>query len=446
MKFFLDLNNRICIALVKDDYLVFYKEFDYSPDVLDQLYCELIAYSPIEEFIVVCHGTLSEKVLPGSIVSARLQPIRTRGSLFLLQSASDCNSLIHLAKVVGISNIRFVERMGYYTSLPMDGCYTAYVAGVCEVFGVKDNSIVGYNLATLSSLDNMLKVACTNIGVPVCQNADTIIDTERMMNSFQNIHSVTDHHALFELTLFAYAASEDSNAFTIDATLAEKGSALGVKKSALLDNEGDNREIQMEEQVSVVKKSALNPSKHKNTGESLVNKVCVALAMLLTLATCVGYGGKQVLTSKIEKRLAEVNELTAQVNDLSSQVEAGSQFLEAGTFNPAVAKLSELGFHASEMSVNVLDEMINGDNILLTMQFTNKDVLKKSVELLQTSFSSVQVQDYYTGDALLIDDIIFVDAKVEGTDNSEETGTQPVADTEAEFVDPPSLYILNISL
>ena len=196
--FFIDLSDKVSVALCSDRCLINFEDFDYSECLLDELYARINGID-IDELIVILHGE----------PNVQKDSIKVDGVPYG-ESKNDFEAIKHLCKAAGIPNCVFIEYSGIFANKnpaiiveKVDGAFrvTTKTAKVNDVQVCSSDFLI----STLKGLKN--RYAIDDI-----KEADTFIDMN-LLAYYKNLDILDSKDTVLfaELTIFAYAMTKIAN-------------------------------------------------------------------------------------------------------------------------------------------------------------------------------------------------------------------------------------------
>lgn len=210
---YVELSTNIKMAYIKDDFLIAFDDFECSSGFIDRLY-KWVREFEVERLIIVFSGVYSNKPYLDGYQVCRI-PV---GGVphYCCVSMLDINKIAHVAKVSGISDVHFVDGVGYYLLTKVDKitCFISTVGNTYSLAIVQD-SIREICYTRASQLEDALTRVNKNYGVVDFVDVSVMSDF-KLVSSYRNIAGVLDEKVLATLSLFRYADLEVGNTFELD--------------------------------------------------------------------------------------------------------------------------------------------------------------------------------------------------------------------------------------
>ena len=402
MKFYLDISDKVCFALVNENgYIILYQEADFSIKVLDLLYSYLKPLD-VHEMTVVTHGVLNDRHLAGAGLIGELE--LPGGQRLLCQvPASDLEKIAHLAKTAGVQDVFVVDRLGYYTSFKGDKCYVEDDNGLYALFAVKGGKFVSYSRCS-STLEATVQSVCGRAGITECLDAYNLSNFDLLMGAFQNVHCINDPHALYELSLFAYTSSDFAADYratvgeildsrdefkTASVTQPAEGSVepADVPLDASVEKAG--RQAKPAKKLKLPKPASSEIRRQKTT----LDKFCIVMAALLLLAAGTAYG-INIFTERegisFEQSYAELSQT---YDCAESKLAMYRQYQDYGTLNPAMKMVYDCTFGSAEFDGDILSVAADRSFVEVVFRCRSKSSFEQILSSVSTFDSAYNISE-----------------------------------------------------
>lgn len=391
LKFYLELGAHAKTALVRDNTLIVYEEFDYTNDILDKLYNRLHSYN-VDSFIVITNGILSTDSFSNAYKVFEMPSNGKTYSCYV--SKTDIDRIAFLAKTLSIKDLRFVDKIGYYLTIKSDKTiFIDSVGGAYSCIAIGSDILsVSYNRYSL--LESCLLHTATKFNTKNFVNVSST-SCQQLLKVYDNVENL-DETILTTLSVFAYTNLSISNVFelkiddlnidysvpTIDSNnplkqeFSEEDFTLPVK-----EEKNDEEEIS-EEQLPVIeerkprnkkkkddvkKKSKQKQNKDRKGGFGI-------FSIFLIIAAIVIFSGTHLIKVKLStdnlEMESKISQIDTQINNMNITMENYNLILD--NFNTRDYKEYYFIINGIKTKGTLAIIDFNADSIRLTY-YSNKE-------------------------------------------------------------------------
>lgn len=271
-KLYMLLDNELRMCIVVDRCVVFYKEYDYTESILDQLYSKISAHN-VDSAVVITKGILSFQSFAESYKVFQFKIKENEHSCYV--SKFDVNKVVNLLNTAGVMNVRVLDKFGYYVSLAkQDCCMIDTLGNAYSVITFRDKiRDISYN--SYQNLERILINCNKKFAVESFIDMTTYYD-ERYIHYFKNVETLLNQlenamaeensgeiknlvRTLTTLSVFAYSELKISHYFELDQSKINLVNANPIRKEDDYENDELNDNLDedyTEQKIPEVKEEA----------------------------------------------------------------------------------------------------------------------------------------------------------------------------------------------
>lgn len=187
-KLYLLLDNELKLCITVDRCIILYKEYEYTESILDQLYSKISAHN-VDAAVVITKGILSEQYFNESYNVFSFSIRDSEHNCYV--SKFDVNKIVNLLNTAGVTNVRVLDKFGYYVSLnKQDCCMIDTLGNAYSVITFKEKiRDISYN--SYQNLEKILINCNKKFAVDDFIDMTTYYD-ERYLKYFKNVNKIQE--------------------------------------------------------------------------------------------------------------------------------------------------------------------------------------------------------------------------------------------------------------
>lgn len=187
-KLYILLDNELRMCITVDRCIIFYKEYEYTESILDQLYSKISAHQ-VDAAVVVTKGILSEQFFGESYNVFNFSIKDSEHSCYV--SKFDVNKIVNLLNTSGVESVRVFDKFGYYVSLAKhDCCMVDTLGNAYSVITFRDKiRDISYN--SYQNLEKILINCNKKFAINEFIDMTTYYD-DRYVRYFKNISTILE--------------------------------------------------------------------------------------------------------------------------------------------------------------------------------------------------------------------------------------------------------------
>lgn len=205
--FLIDLDNTLKTLLLDDTVVLDFHEIAFSGDSLSALDEMIKGFKP-DRITFITHNTMATCLYEEACVAFDLA--NENNTYLSLISKKDAEKLIDLCKQNGITDIKFVDKVGYYAFFNRhDVCYVEKFLGLNRIVVIYDDSIKEYSICTDSAINERLEKVKEVTGVTEVVYENNLQDICGLMYFANGSTFLDDDMCAHDLSVFVYACTAD---------------------------------------------------------------------------------------------------------------------------------------------------------------------------------------------------------------------------------------------
>ena len=210
-KLYVSVDTTLQVAVVKDNFVVSFLEYDYDESSLDRLY-SLVTSVGVDQAVFVVHGYYNDFDVQDAMSICELKIGGVMKSCFV--SVDTIEKIYHLIEVTGICNYRIVDKMGYYAALKKNKvCMIDQYGDLAKIVTIV-NGVQDVSYTRPQGVEQVLIRNCGSYTINDFIDINSYVESG-LTQRWVNIDSITEKRALVALSLFAYTEEPSSNFFEL---------------------------------------------------------------------------------------------------------------------------------------------------------------------------------------------------------------------------------------
>lgn len=201
------LNNNIRLALMKDNMLVLYEEFDYQNDTLDYIF-SVGENKNLDKITFVLPTIFSTQLYKDAYAKEESKLSYISGYFCL--SADLMEKCEVLAKALGVKNICFIERKNCFPLLKQTGVFVDYYRGDFLVYSFLNGKLLDFTKSSSVGINDHIRRMCLNYTITDIYNVAEYADVSLINEKLCNVQNIKEFTVLQGLTVLLAAESTDA--------------------------------------------------------------------------------------------------------------------------------------------------------------------------------------------------------------------------------------------
>lgn len=423
VKAYVDFGTYIRFILMRDSTLIQYTEFDYDQDTLSRLFA-LMSDVGISEVTYCMPTYFSHELLMNSVALDHTTLAVTDG--YFCISLEDLQALKHLSKTLKIKTTNITERRFMCDS---DGVYVFDYNNLCNVYTFANGNLMEFDIQVDSQVEALVEHYCAKYNLHTDYNFVSSSDLSLLMQTFDNIFSISGDDVLNSLTFMARLCTAKSR--NIDEYLSSKFVLQGIVSdmeestedavkdlderestgadSEPTDEESDDFMSSMQgkhvKRVSRKAGTLASDQEGEESSPSSPNKsqkgkfglvfACIVAGMVLLNAAVFVLKAKQ--KQDYNDRYAEFVSKTEDLNNLESKYTVVSSQTTTEAGNQTFNFLKKTNLLKSE-TIKLLSFKIEGSNVEVTVSAKSEDAFWKFYDKISAKYNISNVTDGNSGE------------------------------------------------
>lgn len=169
---YIRLSSTVTCCVLVDNYVAAYYELDYNQRLLDYIYSKFVNV-PLDSITYIVSGTLSTKKFSDCYTAFK---ISSKETYYCNMPTADINPLIHLAKVLGVGDVKFVDNYFIIDSIKVHDSVVISPTPIGYCVYTFLNRLESIQYCHPTSLERTLKEIYDKYGISNYVNADSFVN------------------------------------------------------------------------------------------------------------------------------------------------------------------------------------------------------------------------------------------------------------------------------